>query len=520
MIGRAGLSSKCWRVLRWAGLAAAAPALWACTSRTLETPNITPTATLTTNFTQKINNEIDILFMIDNSSSMTEMQQKLYDQLPLFMNVLTSLPNPPSLHVAVVSSDMGAPGDSTTSIMCTKAGDQGQFQSMPRGTCTATTINSGDTFISDADGQPNFTNPIDKVFQCIALLGDKGCGFENQLASIDRALGGDGQQPSTNANFLRPEAYLGIVILTNEDDCSAPSNTQLYSLNGGQQNIANPLGPIANFRCNQFGHICTSPNGTTGQPPKQPPSDATMTGSTPTLDLTNCISDDTGGGLLTPVSQFVSDIKALKPNDPDNTILVAAITAPPLPYTVAYLPQSGGQNTQPGEVWPVIEHSCGAVGGDDVNPKATIHTTDGSFGDPGVRISQFVNAFQNSVLASICDASYASSMQAIATKLGQLITPPCIKGKIQTDSQGQPLCSVVEHLTDMQGNKKDIALQNCAENGGALPCWTSTTNAMNCAGLQLSAMDPPGTNTNSENSTVNCSVCLPVPAGVTPPPGC
>jgi hypothetical protein len=129
-----------------------------------------------------------------------------------------------------------------------------------------------------------------------------------------------------------------------------------------------------------------------------------------------------------------------------------------------------------------------------------MHTTDGSFGDPGVRISQFVNAFQNSVLASICDASYASSMQAIATKLGQLITPPCIKGKIQTDSQGQPLCSVVEHLTDMQGNKKDIALQNCAENGGA--------------------MDPPGTNTNSENSTVNCSVCLPVPAGVTPPPGC
>ena len=192
MIGRAGFSSKCWRVLRWAGLAAAAPALWACTSRTLETPNITPTATLTTNFTQKINNEIDILFMIDNSSSMTEMQQKLYDQLPLFMNVLESLPTPPSLHVAVVSSDMGAPGDSTSSISCTQAGDQGQFQSMPRGTCTATTLTAGDTFISDADMMPNYTDPIATVFQCIALLGDKGCGFEHQLASIDRALGADG----------------------------------------------------------------------------------------------------------------------------------------------------------------------------------------------------------------------------------------------------------------------------------------------------------------------------------------
>ena len=88
----------------------------------------------------QLSNSIDILFMVDDSSSMTEMQQKLYDQLPLFMNTLTTLPHPPSLHVAVVSSDMGAPGDSTSSIQCTKSGDQGQFQSMPRGTCSATTI--------------------------------------------------------------------------------------------------------------------------------------------------------------------------------------------------------------------------------------------------------------------------------------------------------------------------------------------------------------------------------------------
>jgi hypothetical protein len=33
------------------------------------------------------------------------------------------------------------------------------------------------------------------------------------------------------------------------------------------------------------------------------------------------------------VSQFVSDVKLLK-SDPDNQILVAAITAPAAPYTV------------------------------------------------------------------------------------------------------------------------------------------------------------------------------------------
>jgi hypothetical protein len=62
-----------------------------------------------------------------------------------------------------------------------------------------------------------------------------------------------------NASFLRPDAYLGIVLLTNEDDCSAPRNTPLFSLNGGKQSITNPLGPIANYRCNRFGHICRDP---------------------------------------------------------------------------------------------------------------------------------------------------------------------------------------------------------------------------------------------------------------------
>ena len=72
--------------------------------------------------------------------------------------------------------------------------------------------------------------------------------------------------------------------------------------------------------------------------------------------------------MLTPVAKFVSDIKALKP-DPDHQILVAAITGPATPYTVAWVPASGGINTKPGELWPQVEHSCGAAGADDVNPE-------------------------------------------------------------------------------------------------------------------------------------------------------
>jgi hypothetical protein len=47
------------RALRWAATAATLPGLWGCTSRTVESPTVIPTATLTTTVTQKINDNIE-----------------------------------------------------------------------------------------------------------------------------------------------------------------------------------------------------------------------------------------------------------------------------------------------------------------------------------------------------------------------------------------------------------------------------------------------------------------------------
>jgi hypothetical protein len=476
----------------------------ACTSRTLEAPVVNPVASVGQVQTYHQNNKLDLLFMIDNSQSMSSMQQKLHDQLPGFMRVL-SKNGLPDIHIAVVSSDMGAPSD-TQIKSCTPMGSQGQFQFKAQADCLSTTLADGATFLADSNGTANFTGPIADVFQCIAQLGDLGCGFENQLGSIDRALGADGQgpPPAPNAGFLRDDAILAIVLLTNEDDCSAPPNTKLYSENGGKENLSNPLGPLGGgFRCNRYGHLCKDPaTGATGiMPPLTVPSDAN--GNPPMLALEDCTSNDTDSGLLTPVSKFISDIRRLKP-DPDNQILVAAIMAPPAPYGVVWRP-----DPMTNELWPEVMHSCG-VGPTGVTNPAAETTTDGSFGDPGVRIQQFLNGFQDSVFASVCDPSYAGSLSAIANRINQKFAPPCVTGHIAKTASGTPDCKVSDRVFDATDNTwGGEVLQNCDDNGNQPPCWRLQSTDAGCAGQVLEVNESTANLTAPTiERTMECTLCL------------
>jgi hypothetical protein len=73
---------------------------------------------------------------------------------------------------------------------------------------------------------------------CVAVAGTGGCGFEQPLEAVLKALtpsttgptgrfdgsfsmGTTGHADGRNAGFLRPDADLAIVILTDEEDCSA-----------------------------------------------------------------------------------------------------------------------------------------------------------------------------------------------------------------------------------------------------------------------------------------------------------
>jgi hypothetical protein len=337
------------------------------------------------------NRKLDVLFMIDDSSSMETSQANLLANFTAFMNVLKGMPGGlPDVHIAVVTSDMGA-GDGEIAG-CAGNGDGGVFQFAPRGNCTDTTLAPGATFIVDTGGdnpRTDFTDPdITNVFKCIAQVGASGCGFEHQLASVARALGADGAPaPPENHDFLRPDATLAIVLLTNEDDCSAPVNSVLYDV-AVNTTLASQIGPPSNFRCNEFGHLCALP----GVPPQPPgrlspvPSDLTTT-----VSYGSCVSAD-GEGLLTPVGA-------------DG---YAAIAGPTTPYVVRWNapPLS---DTGP---WPFIGHSCG----DATNPAG--------FADPAVRIQQFVSEFAgNGLIYPFCSTDYAPALTTIASTLASFVGP-------------------------------------------------------------------------------------------------
>jgi hypothetical protein len=486
------------RVVRWTILAASIPALWACTSRRLVEPTPAPASVFNDTFQQAVNRDLDIVFMVDNSNSMLPLQTKLAANFPTFMQVLKDLPGGlPNVHIGVVSSSMGAGPNTELQINgCKRGGDQGIFQSTPRGgpTCANAALNAGQTYIQNVNGVANYTGDIADVFSCIAKLGQDGCGLEHQFASVLRALGADGNPiPTQNEGFLRPNAYLAVVMITNEDDCSAPPDTDLFDTSSTK--ISDPLGPLDSYRCNEFGHLCN------GLPPPRT-MDADLTGT--------CVSNE--NGKLLSVADTVAKLKGLKA-DPSK-VLVAAIAGPPEPYIVKMVPSQSRENP---ELWPNILHSCTAA--NDVM----------SYGDPSIRIAQWVQAFgRNGLFETICNDDFKASLQQIAETIGKVIGSPCVNGAVlnkdgtrydAANADQRADCAVVDHTFNDQGNTINTVLANCRDNGNQAPCWElAAGSAMGCNGnfimkFTRPADQPPSTELNS---SVQCSTLICHPGVTTP----
>ena len=473
---------RCYRAVGWLVLAAAAPLLYACSARSLEAPVIDPTRTDRQLDRIVENRNVDLLFLVDDSASMQSSQTNLLRNFPAFMNALKNLPGGlPNIHVAVVSSDMGA-GDGSIGSCDATGGKNGIFQYAARGACTSTGLDPGATYISDIAGVRNYTGNLEDTFSCIAALGEEGCGFEHQLAAITRALGADGRPPpAENVGFLRPDAYLAIVLITNEDDCSAPAGSLLFDT-ASNRTLMSQLGPAGNFRCNEFGHLCDGVH-----PSRYAPGgdiNATQT-------YGECVSAE--DGTLLRVADVVAGLKALK-NDPDNQIMVASISGARTPYVVHWKEPSDADNGP----WPEISHACTA--------------SDGSYADPSPRLADFVAGFgANGLQLPICADEFAPALQRIADKIGQQFTKPCFTERVaKRPGTATDDCTVVSHTPNAVGGVIDSSVPPCSDTGGAGPCWQLVAGQGTCTGQTVDVLPDPGLPPPTwQTASVECALCTP-----------
>jgi hypothetical protein len=150
---------------------------------------------------------VDVLFVIDNSASMADQQAALIASFDGFVaGMRERLANALDFHVGVVSTDDYYANEAG----CQEIGDlvtqTGGIESSNR---ACGPIGSGARYLDNLDTQ------LASRFACIAQLGVGGNDDERVARALLNAIQPD--RPC-NAGFLRPDALLVVVIITDEDD--------------------------------------------------------------------------------------------------------------------------------------------------------------------------------------------------------------------------------------------------------------------------------------------------------------
>lgn len=149
-----------------------------------------------------VNDQVDVLWVIDNSGSMQPLQTNLTNNFNSFITQFVSKGY--DFHIGVTTSDAYLAGtqfnnNSAYSKFRDGAGSvhTGIFNILP------TTLNLNTVFVKNA------------------TQGTLGSGDERAFSSFKAAL-----NDPQNAGFLRPSSYLAVIILSDEDDFSSPTRPE------------------------------------------------------------------------------------------------------------------------------------------------------------------------------------------------------------------------------------------------------------------------------------------------------
>jgi hypothetical protein len=402
------------------------------------------------------NRNLDVLFVIDNSGSMGDEQELLARNFPRFMEKLQSIPGGlPNVHIGVTTTDMGTLGGPAVGG-CQSIGDQGGLQ-----------LNGAETtdqhnFLIDIDKEDvigsndrfrNYQGDLAVAFASMAHVGTNGCGFEQPLAAMKASLT---SADSSNRAFLRPDANLAVVIVTDEDDCSA-TGPNFFGTTPA-------LGQMDSFRCFSQGVICDNDDA-----------DPQRIG-----DRLNC-RPRTDSQYQSNVQTYIESLIAIKGDE--RKVMVAGVIAPSSDTPLHVI-----QNPYHAAV--VLEAGC-AISRNDTTSEAA----------PAVRLQAFLKGFPGRAQqASICDDHFDSVLSNIGSSTARLVDGSCLSQKPALADDGALDCVVSEQVARISaGHYHEVALPSCTD-AASTDCYRIATDAQSCGsaadGLRLTISRSAGTVSN------------------------
>jgi hypothetical protein len=404
---------------------------------------------------QDPHNDVDLLFVVDNSQGMAPKQQALTAAFPALVQALRAAPaGVPNLRLGVVSTDLGAFGSRVAE--CDHSG-RGILQV---GSTACASAPAGRFMVSlDGGARNNFKGDPADAFGCLVQsLGTAGCSFEQPLAAARRALDVL-DQPIENEGFLRPGALLGLLIISDEDDCSTPPTTDLFEPSPAR------YGPQRSFRCNQYGHLCG------GAPPPRTATAAPLADCKPAEEQ----------GKLTPLSELTRFFTTLVPPD---RLLVSVIAGPTTPYSVRTVNDEA-----------------------EIAPSCLSATSSAA---PALRLRQFAGSFgARGSFTSVCDADLKPALARFGQAIVQQVGAACLQAaplrlEPQADG-GRPDCWVTERAA---GLGREVMLPRC-EAGAVRPCWNLVPSREHCdtSGYELRVERGDTAVLPGTVDTVRCRVC-------------
>lgn len=416
---------------------------------------------------------VDILVVVDNSGSMGEEQGKLSLALEDLARGLAETEGL-DFRIAFTTTDNGNP-------WC-ESGDTGQLflsscrerldafvsiadpnlDSSEEGcldVCDLAEVSADVPWLERIDGIPNVPE-LTEAIACAAPQGIAGCGHEQPLEAMRKALLRTGLPEDPAYGLLRPDAALAVILLTDEVDCSyAPDAESIFDpyLSAFWDGDGLPTSAV----CWRAGVACT------GDDP-----DAWDECHPQDYALDGMPTDDPSAAVLHPVQRYVDALAAIDdlkaPYLVDPAVQVVLVAGVPLGF------QAGNV-----DVAFVREGPDDFVETFGIGPGCQ---SDSGLATPPVRLHALAEAFPGPAgdnVSSVCQVGYDPALSPILDRVLAPDDPPCYPGcPVDVDDQTPGLqvsCTVTEQRGTPQGRISE-AIPACDEGeAGAPACWIART---------------------------------------------